>query len=160
MVNVRKIFPRNNNRQNVGSATAFIENCCLTPSSISTLDIRAGNEPSRRFHNQGDLPGALFAIVELTTSRRLVCSSNQHMCLVIYKLIDMFWCKHSLGTLQLLRHWGSIRDDQWSRFSAVKLPSHFLPLPHLHCTHWNIIKLLNVISRAVLYVNRLQLYLS
>ena len=74
-------------------------------------------------------------IVKLQTWQRLVCSSNQHMCLVIYKLIDMFWCKHSLGTLQLLRHWGSIRDDQWSRFPAVKQPSHFLPPPHLHCTH-------------------------
>ena len=108
------------------------------------------------FNKENDLPGAFFAIVELPTSARLVCSSNQHMCLVIYKLIDMFWCKHSVGTLQLLHHWGSIRDDQWSRFSVVKLPSHFLPpLPHLHCTHWNIIKLLNVNSRAVLNTNAL-----
>ena len=107
------------------------------------------------FNKENDLPGAFFSIVELPTSPRLVCSSNQHMCLVIYKLIDMFWCKHSLGTLRLLRHWGSIRDDQWSRFSAVKLPSHSLTPTHLHCTHWSIIKLLNVISRAVLNVNAL-----
>ena len=109
--------------------------------------------------NKDDLPGAFFAIVELPTSARLLWSSNQHMCLVIYKLIDMFWCKHSLGTLQLLRHWGCIRDDQWSRFSAVKLPSHFLPLPHLHCTHWNIIKLLIVISRAAQTFHRFSIYL-